>query len=206
MAGDKRLDHFFQSSIFNFHFSIFNSRIPCLIPASFDVNLPAMKKLWDSIISRKEKPQPLSFQERLGNIERIIIVYPFKREHLRIAGYTLQRLFMARSEFKYLLLVPPQARLSELSVRHEYHLIDEDIRTDERDLAITKINAFKADILLQLEPEPNERLSSLVRRSDVPLKAGFGGENDGLNLIQAQEEFSFYEKNILNLIQLIVGK
>lgn len=165
-----------------------------------------MGKLWNRLTGSPDEKQATSYQQRLADIQRIVIIYPFSRENLRIAGYALQRLFLAGGEFKYLLLVPPQARLIELSVRHEYHLIDEDMRKDERDRAIEKINAYRADVLLQLEPSPNERLNQLVSAVNVPLKAGFGDENVGLNLIQVQKKFSFYEKNILNLIRLIVEK
>jgi len=61
-------------------------------------------------------------------------------------------------------------------------------------------------MLLQLEPQPDDRLIKLLKTLPVGLKIGFGPEDSGLNIVYSQKKTGFYEKNILNLIALIETK
>lgn len=158
----------------------------------------------------KSKPvvaeTPYSFQERFQNIQRIAIVYPQKVAWLRIARYALQRMYNLPERFDYMLLVPDSSEEISLNVQHHYFNMNYDPNADERMRIQNSIVAFNPDILLQLEPVPNDRLMKLIKQLNISLKIGFGDEKSDLNVIYSQSESGFYEKNILNLIALLEMK
>ena len=147
-----------------------------------------------------------SFQDRFQNIQRIAIIYPQETSWLRIARYALQRMYNLPEQFEYLLMVPDVHSEVRLSVQHEYHDFIYDPRLEDRVLLKNRIVAFNPDILLQLEPQPDDRLVALIKELDISLKIGFGDEKSDLNVIYSQSESGFYEKNILNLIALLERK
>jgi len=161
-------------------------------------------KLFSS--SKKTVETPYSFQERFGEINRIAIIYPEKQEWLRIARYALQNLFRMPESFEFLILLPAGADESYASA--EFELGDMIYSPDKaaRDRLRNRLSAYDPDILLQLEPEPDERLIKLLRTLDIGLKIGFGPEDSGLNIIYSQKRTGFYEKNILNLVALLESK
>lgn len=147
-----------------------------------------------------------SFQDRFQNIQRIAIIYPQQTSWLRIARYALQRMYNLPEQFEYLLMVPEAKEETRLGIQHEYHDFIYDPRPEDRVQLKNRIVAFNPDILLQLEPEPGDRLLELIKELDISLKIGFGDEKSDLNVIYAQSESGFYEKNILNLIALLERK
>ncbi|MBT3228559.1 MAG: hypothetical protein HOD43_05605 [Candidatus Marinimicrobia bacterium] len=149
---------------------------------------------------------PYSFQERFQNIQRIAIVYPQQVAWLRIARYTLQRMYNLPERFEYMLLVPDSSEELAVNVQHHYFNMNYDPNADERMRIQNSIVAFNPDILLQLEPVPNDRLMKLIKQLNISLKIGFGDEKSDLNVIYSQSESGFYEKNILNLIALLEMK
>ncbi len=154
----------------------------------------------------KEVENPYSFQERFQNIQRIVIIYPQKTEWLRIARYALQRMYNLPERFDFLLLVPPENSNSDLNIKHEYAEMVYAPRSEDRIRLQNRIVGFNPDILLQLEPEPGDRMNKVIQSLDIALKIGFGDEKSGLNVIYSQKESGFYEKNILNLIALLEMK
>ncbi|NQV15575.1 hypothetical protein HQ531_08975 [bacterium] len=154
--------------------------------------------------SKHEEPEnPYSFQERFRNIVRIAIIYPEQIQWFRIARYTLQKMYNQPELFQYQLLVPMASSQPVLRSNFEYCDMIYNPDEDERLIIKGHVMAFNPDILLQLEPNPGDRLSKLIQALDVPLKMGFGSEDSGLNVIYSQKESGFYEKNILNLISLL---
>jgi len=149
---------------------------------------------------------PYSFQDRFRNIARIAIIYPETEKWLRIARYSLQRMYNQPEKFDYLLLVPDPAREKSLDVQHQYQAFDHHPGEEARLRLRERIIGFRPDILLQLEPNPGEKLIRLISQLDVALKIGFGDERSDLNVIYSQSESGFYEKNILNLIALLERK
>jgi len=149
---------------------------------------------------------PYSFQDRFKNIQRIAIIYPEKNAWLRIARYSLQRMYNLPERFDYMLLVPDPALESSLNIQHRYFEMNYHPREEERVHLQNSIIGFNPDILLQLEPQPGARLMKLISQMDVSLKIGFGDEKSDLNVIYSQSESGFYEKNILNLIALLEQK
>ena len=156
--------------------------------------------------NKKDATAPYSFQDRFQNIQRIAIIYPEKIEWLRIARYSLQRMYNLPERFDYLLLVPESGSRPELNIQHEYETMTYKPKNEDRLRLKNKIVAFNPDILLQLEPEPGDRLIKWIKELDVSLKIGFGDEKSDLNVIYSQKESGFYEKNILNLIALLEMK
>ncbi len=158
----------------------------------------------------KSKPQvaesPYSFQERFQNIQRIAIIYPQKISWLRIARYTLQRMYNMPEQFEYMLMVPDSNTERSLSIRHQYFDMNYNPTAEERIRIQNSIVAFNPDILLQLQPEPDDGLVKLIKQLNIALKVGFGNEKSDLNVIYSQKKSGFYEKNILNLIALLEMK
>jgi hypothetical protein len=161
-------------------------------------------KLFSS--NNKNAESPYSFQERFGDIRRIAIIYPEKHEWLRIARYALQNLFRMEEGFNFLILLPKGAGESYSDAAHELSDMIYSPKDEERNHLKDRIEAFNPDILLQLEPMPDDRLIKLLRSLSVGLKIGFGPENSGLNIIYSQKKTGFYEKNILNLVALLESK
>jgi hypothetical protein len=161
-----------------------------------------------SLLNSKKKPAeiPYSFQDRFQTIQRIAIIYPQKETWLRIARYTLQRMYNLPEKFDYLLLVPDASREQSLNIQHQYFDMIYEPRAEDRIALQNNITVFNPDILLQLEPKPGYRLMNLIKELRIPLKIGFGDEKSDLNIIYSQKESGFYEKNILNLIALLEMK
>jgi len=161
------------------------------------------------ILSRSKEEvteAPYSFQDRFRVIRRIAILYPEKQEWLRIARYTLQRLYNLPERFEFLLMRPAHSTLPP--VKHGHEIVDMvyvPVKADRIRLK-NRLMEFNPDMLLQLEPHPDERLMRLLKSLPIGLKVGFGPEDSGLNIIYSQHKTSFYEKNILNLIALIEPK
>lgn len=151
----------------------------------------------------KDREIPYSFQERFQGIQRIAIIYPEQKKWLRIARYTLQRMYNLPERFEFLLLVPPTSSRPGLNVNCEYADMTYAPNTEERIRIQSRIAAFNPDILLQLDPVPGKQMIKLIKTLNIALKIGLGSEDSGLNVIYSQKESGFYEKNILNLIALI---
>jgi len=113
----------------------------------------------------------------------IAIIYPEKQEWLRIARYSLQRMYNLPEQFEYLLLVPPASETPALTIHHEYLEMNYAPGSEDRITLANRIVIFNPDILLQLEPEPGELLVKLIGQLDIPLKMGFGDEKSDLNVI-----------------------
>ncbi len=161
------------------------------------------------ILSNSKKPNleaPYSFQDRFQDIQRIAIIYPQETKWLRIARYTLQKMYRLPERFEFLLMVPRGSSRPTLNIQHTYTDMVYTPTELDRNKLQSELAAFNPDILLQLEPEPGKRLIKLIHSLNISLKIGFGPENSGLNVIYSQKESSFYEKNILNLIALIEAK
>ncbi|MEA3287946.1 MAG: hypothetical protein U9Q77_11320 [Candidatus Marinimicrobia bacterium] len=155
---------------------------------------------------QKKLETPYSFQDRFRKIQRIVIIYPESTKWLRIARYTLQRMYSLPEQFDFLLLLPTGSSRPTLDVQHEYADMLYNPSEDGRSNIQNRISAFDPDIILQLEPKPGKRLIKLIKSLNISLKIGFGSEESGLNVIYSQSESGFYEKNILNLIALIETK
>lgn len=154
----------------------------------------------------KETENPYSFQERFRNIERISIIYPEEEKWLRIARYTLKKMYNQPEKFGYQLLVPMGSSRPLLDLNFEYHDMSYEPNAEKRKELRSQVMSFNPDILLQLEPNPGVRLNKLFKSLNISLKMGFGTEDSGLNIIYSQRESGFYEKNILNLISLLDKK
>jgi len=165
-----------------------------------------MRHMILSKLKQKNSETPYSFKQRFQGIQRVAIIYPERTQWMRIARYALQRMYNLPEKFDYLLLVPPASSRPVLNIQHEYSDILHHPNKDDRLVLQSKITAFNPDILLQLEPEPSDRLIKMIKTIDTPLKMGFGSENSDLNVIYSQKESGFYEKNILNLIGLLETK
>lgn len=155
---------------------------------------------------QNEQNIPYSFQERFQNIQRIAIIYPMKTEWLRIARYALQRMYNLPERFEYMLLVPDAETEKPVNIQHQYCDMDYSPKTESQQRILSSIAEFNPDILLQLEPEPSDKLNKLIKQLNISLKIGFGNEKSDLNVIYSQKESGFYEKNILNLIALLEMK
>lgn len=149
---------------------------------------------------------PYSFQDRFKNIQRIAIIYPEQQKWLRIASYALQRMYNLPEQFEFLLMVPPTKDHTAISAKHEYGDMLYSPNSEDRIKLRSRLATFNPDILLQLEPDPDERLIKLIKKLNIALRIGFGPEESGLNIIYSQKQSGFYEKNILNLIALIEAK
>lgn len=156
--------------------------------------------------SKKAAETPYSFQDRFGDINRIAIIYPEKQEWLRIARYALQNLFRMPEQFEFLILLPAEADESYSGAEFELGDMIYSPKKDDRERLRNRIHAYNPDILLQLEPEPDERFVKLLRGLSIGLKIGFGPEDSGLNIVYSQKKTGFYEKNILNLVALLESK
>lgn len=153
--------------------------------------------------STLEGVTPSSFQERFKRIKRIAIIYPEEKKWIRIAEYTLRRLYDLPEPFEFLILQASQLdRNPEDQIVEIIQMVYRPRKPDRDDL-IKKISKFNPDILFQLEPQPDERLIRLLMSLPVNLKIGFGPEQSGLDIVYSQNKTGFYEKNILNLIALI---
>lgn len=155
---------------------------------------------------QKTVETPYSFQDRFRNIQRIAIIYPERSTWLRIARYALQRMYNLPEQFEYMLMVPDLSQEGSLNISHQYHEMNYHPDEEERIRLKNGIVGFNPDILLQLDPQPGDRLMKLISELDVSLKIGFGDEKSDLNVIYSQSESGFYEKNILNLIALLEQK
>jgi len=149
---------------------------------------------------------PYSFQDRFRNIQRIAIIYPEKTEWLRIARYALQRLYNLPEQFEFLILRPAGSEIPFVSNNFEYVDMNYIPTKLDRGPLRSRIAEFNPEMLLQLEPQPDDRLIKLLKTLPVGLKIGFGPEDSGLNIVYSQKKTGFYEKNILNLIALIETK
>ncbi len=149
---------------------------------------------------------PYSFQERFQTIQRIAILYPQKITWLRIARYTLRRMYNLPEQFEYMLWVPDSTNELKLDIQHQYFNMNYDPGAEESMRIQQSVVAFNPDILLQLEPDPGDRLVKMIKLLNIGLKIGFGDEKSGLNVIYSQSKSGFYEKNILNLIALLEMK
>ena len=158
---------------------------------------------WLGRSKQQAQEAPYSFQDRFQQIRRIVIIYPEKTVWLRIARYALQHLYLLPEPFEFLLLVPADMPHPELFVDHEYISLDYNLRSEAQTALIDRISAFKPDLLMQLEPQPGERLNQLVKALKIQLKVGLGSESSGLNVVYSMKPTDFYEKNILNLIALL---
>lgn len=160
------------------------------------------------LFKSKQKPteSPYSFQNRFQNIQRIAIIYPEQSTWLRIARYALQRMYNLPEQFQYMLLVPEPENEGLLDIQHQYYRMKYDPRSMDRSEIRSSILEFNPDILLQLEPNPGDRLMELISELNISLKIGFGDERSDLNVIYSQHESGFYEKNLLNLIALLEMK
>ncbi|MCF7808599.1 MAG: hypothetical protein K9N38_08775 [Candidatus Marinimicrobia bacterium] len=157
--------------------------------------------------SKKQTAEtPYSFQERFGEIKRIAIIYPEKQEWLRIARYALQKLYRMPEQFEFLILQSPDAHETYATAEFEVGDMVYSPNKVERGRIRNRIQAYNPDILLQLEPEPDDRLIQLLQSLIIGLKIGFGPEESGLNIVYSQKKTGFYEKNILNLVALLESK
>jgi len=162
---------------------------------------------WFTNLFRKRKPvQASSFQDRFRRINRIAILYPLEIEYARIARYTLQRLYQSEEPFQFLMVHSSERAEMVAGLPYAVLAFDPLLKKEHRAELSEGLAAFRADLLLQLEPDPPEVLSALIAQADIPLKMGFGEEQEGLNLTFANKENAFYEKSILNLIQLLMKK
>jgi hypothetical protein len=152
---------------------------------------------------QEELETPYSFQDRFKNIQRIAIVYPQKHEHLRIARYAMQNLYNLPERFEFLIMQSAEASRFALGIEFQLGEMNYEPTKTDRERLLNRFVAFNPDILLQLEPEPDDRLIKLLKSVPIGLKIGFGPEDSGLNIIYSQKKTGFYEKNILNLIALI---
>lgn len=156
--------------------------------------------------SKKTEETPYSFQERFGEIKRIAIIYPERQEWLRIARYALQKLYRMPEQFEFLIMQPSDAHETYTTAEFELGDMLYSPKKDERERIRNRIHAYNPDILLQLEPEPDERFIRLLKSLSIGLKIGFGPEESGLNIVYSQKKTGFYEKNILNLVALLESK
>lgn len=152
---------------------------------------------------KNEAESPYSFQQRFGDIKRIAIIYPEKKEWLRIARYALRKLYNLPEQFEFLIMQVPGAEDTYSGPEFELGDMSYSPKKADRERIRNRIMSYNPDILLQLEPEPDERLIKLFKSMSIGLKIGFGPEESGLNIIYSQKKTGFYEKNILNLIALI---
>ena len=150
-----------------------------------------------------ENGTPSSFQDRFKQIERIVIIYPEHQKWLRIAKYTLGRLYNLPESFDFLILQAPAAVTESALENFEFAEMDYSPNKETREDLRERIAGFNPDVLFQLEPDPSERYIKLLASMEINLKIGFGPENSGLDIVYAQKKTGFYEKNILNLIALI---
>ncbi|MCF7824189.1 MAG: hypothetical protein K9N35_08470 [Candidatus Marinimicrobia bacterium] len=157
------------------------------------------------LLNSKQKvaETPYSFQDRFRDIQRIAIIYPEKQQWLRIARYTLQRLYNLPERFHFLIMRPPGTDIRFRSTNFQYGDMLYAPVDEERSALHSRFMEFDPNMLLQLEPQPDARLIRLLESLPIGLKIGFGPEDSGLNIVYMQNKTSFYEKNLLNLIALI---
>ncbi len=150
------------------------------------------------------KPEPRSYQNRFRNISAILILYPFEETYFRIARYTLQRLFQSQEKYRYFLLTSPQFTDRDLFIETTRREIKIRPGQKDRDLLQDELLKFHPDLLLQLEPSPGRELSRFLDSTKINLKMGFGKDPSGIDLFLSRKEHSFYERDLLNLIQLLL--
>jgi hypothetical protein len=163
-----------------------------------------MAGLWDKLLGRKATPEAISYQARFRDIHRVLIFYPFELSYFRIARYTLQRLFNSSEPYQYLLVIAQEHEDASLYTQAPRFLIDPSDIKRSRQALRDEIQTFDPQLLLQLEPDPERSVLQLFAGLQIPLKMGFGTEQDGLDIIHAQKEHGFYEKNINNMIKMLV--
>ena len=146
---------------------------------------------------------PYSFQDRFASIQKIAIIYPQDVKWLRIANYTLQRLFLKPELFEYMLLYPGAHVRPEVPARHEFWEMKYQPNPAEFEALLSRIHGFAPQLLFQLDPESHSGFRALLTQLNVPIKAGFGNEKSGLNIVFSEKRKGFYEKSILSLIEML---
>ncbi len=154
----------------------------------------------------KSVETPYSFQERFQEIQRIAIIYPERTEWVRIARYTLQKLFSFSERFEYMIFLPDHALRPALDVSHEYVDMTYHPDAEQKRIFLSQIIGFNPQLLLQLEPSPSIKLEKSIAELNLGLKIGFGTERSSLNVIYSPKPTGFYEKNLLNIISLLEVK
>ena len=115
----------------------------------------------------KDRETPYSFQDRFQGIKRIAIIYPEHKKWLRIARYTLQKMYNLPERFEFLLLTPSTSSRPALNIDFEYADMNYAPIDEERSRIQNRIAVFNPDMLLQLEPSPGKQMINLIKQHSM---------------------------------------
>ncbi len=152
---------------------------------------------------RQEPTKSLHIQNALNTSKKIIIIYPHEKKYARIARYALQRLFNHLGDYE-VLIVLPELFLGYSDVRSIPNItIPENTNSSFYDGLKVKLEEYQADIIIQLDPNPNKGFLRTVHLLDVELKIGLGTDQSVYNITHTWNGKGFYENYIISVLKML---